>query len=133
MGGVPTTVEHDMQGDEVAISPVGMGAPRVAPVLFGGDLCEDAQHHYECFASGSISGHQREVLLFPLFLPWVETDPCPMKVHEGISRTDCVYPPSVRQMPGVLPKPPHVIDSMRGRLLYGPTREGAQGCRAPPD
>ena len=52
MGGVPTTVEHDMQGDEVAISPVGMGTPHVVLVFFGEGLCGEAQHHRERFASG---------------------------------------------------------------------------------
>ena len=65
------------------------------------------------------------VKYFHPFFPWVEADPCPLKAHDNISLADCVYPPSVRQMLGVPPKPPHVIDSMRGRLRYDPTRGGA--------
>ena len=52
MGEVPATVEHDMQGDEVAISPVGMGTPRVSCVFFRGGLREEAQQYRECFARG---------------------------------------------------------------------------------
>ena len=46
-----------MQGDEGAISAMGMGIHRIFLVEFKGDLYEELQHHHECFAHGKICGY----------------------------------------------------------------------------
>ena len=69
---VSTTTQHDMQGDEIATTAMGMGAPRGAWVpqdlgttLRDSDCPNVRRHHIECFAHGHLSGYQREILLCP--------------------------------------------------------------------
>ena len=63
-GTVSATVEHDVQGDEVAISTMGMGIHRaVVGAGFKEDPSERHPRHHKCFAHGQICNYQREVLL----------------------------------------------------------------------
>ena len=81
--GVSAAVKCDMQGNEIAISSMGLGKPRFAPAYFGGGLCEEARHYR---ARGQSSGYQCEVLLYVLLRLWVGTDSCPLKVHDIVYR-----------------------------------------------
>ena len=54
--------------------------------------------------------------------PWLGTDPCLMKVHDGVFHVGFYHVLSVRRMPKVPPKSPHAIDRICGRLSYDPTR-----------
>ena len=52
-------VEHDMQGNAVTISAVGLGTPRDTPTA-SNDInetdCAGAQHHSEWSTHGQVSG-----------------------------------------------------------------------------
>ena len=67
------------------------------------------------------------------FLPQVEADSCPPKVHDGASWVGLVHLLPVRQMPKVPPKSTHFGDRMGGILCYDPTQGRAQGRQTPPD
>ena len=110
---VSATVEHDVQGDEVAISAMGMGIHRaVVGAGFKGDPSKRPPRHRKCFAHGQIRGYQREVRLC-LSLSLALANLCLTKVH-GVG-FHAGYDPLlfVRQMPRVPPKSPHTIDRMR--------------------
>ena len=70
-GGVLATVKHDMQGDAVTVASVDMGTHRgVFRRLEGrGEPCAEAQGHRGCFAHGSGSGYECEVLPPPYLSP----------------------------------------------------------------
>ena len=60
---------------------------------------------------------------YALLYLWVWIDLCPLKVHDDVSHVEYVHSPFVRQMPRVLPKSPHTIYRIRGRLFYDPAHE----------
>ena len=88
-GAVSATVEHDVQGDEVAISAMGMGIHRaVVGAGFKEDPSEQPLRHRKCFSHGQICGCQLEVLLC-LSLSLTLADLCLTKVHGAGFDMEC--------------------------------------------